>query len=163
MTPDPDRALYALITQIRRAFHDLAATSDRLNADLGISASRRALLEYLSVSGPDTAANIARAKNVSRQHIQQIADQCDAAGLTEFATNPAHKRSQLIRLTAQGQSAFDEIRRREGEVLQQLAGLLDAGGVGAATDTLKQLRTALHDIQPSSGARPPTHSKGHLT
>jgi DNA-binding MarR family transcriptional regulator len=137
------KALFRLITQIRRAFQDLATTGDALHADLGIPASRRALLEFLHDHGSDTVANIARAKNVTRQHIQQIADQAVAAGLVEFAANPAHKRSQLVRLTRNGSQIFTEIRQRENTLLAHLGKDFRHDDLVAANATLARLRETL--------------------
>lgn len=135
--------LYRLIVEIRRAFNALAATGDSLHADLGVTSAMRALMEHLSEHGPAPVPDIARAKNVSRQHIQQMANALEAMGLLEFTANPRHKRSPFAALTPMGVQTFAEIRSREAGVLAGLARQLDPKTVGSAADTIARLRAAL--------------------
>ena len=153
------KALFRLITQIRRAFQDLASTGDALHADLGIPASRRALLEYLHDHGAETVANIARARNVTRQHIQQVTDQAVSAGVVEFAANPAHKRSQLVRLTSTGSQVFSKIRQREGQLLEELGKEFRHDDLDAAQATLVRLRETLAGLQDPERETPETERK----
>lgn len=80
--------VYCLIVEIRRAFYELKAYSDEANADIGVTTATRALLEYLADSGPDTVPEVGRAKNVTRQHVQQLAESLVRAGLAEWRRNP---------------------------------------------------------------------------
>lgn len=137
--------LYRLIVEIRRAFNALASAGDDLHADLGITSAMRALMEHLEDHGPATVPDIARAKNVSRQHIQQVANALEAAGLLAFVANPRHKRSPFAAMTDKGTATFAEIRRREAKVLTGLADRLVAGEAAAAADTISKLRAALAD------------------
>lgn len=142
MQADP-KTLYRLIVEIRGAFNDLKAFSDAANADLGITAAMRAVMEYVQTSGPEAVPMIARAKNVSRQHIQQLADALVDAGLAQWKDNPRHKRSALLALTAGGQQRFSEIRKREAVALAGIAAKLDGGEVDQAAETVSALRAVL--------------------
>lgn len=135
--------LYRLIVEIRRAFNALASAGDDLHADLGITSAMRALMEHLSDNGPATVPDIARAKNVSRQHIQQMANALEEMGLLSFVANPRHKRSPFAALTEKGVDTFKEIRSREAQVLADLASRLQGEEVGRAADTITRLRAAL--------------------
>jgi DNA-binding MarR family transcriptional regulator len=126
--------LVDLIAATRRAFQALKATGDALHADLGVSASLRAVLEHLEAHGPVTVPDMARAKKVTRQHIQQLVDAGIGAGLAEARPNPAHRRSPLIALTPKGAEVFAEIRKRERKALAALSAELgpDFNGRDAA-------------------------------
>ena len=142
MHADP-KTLYRLIVEIRGAFHDLAEFSSTANADLAITAAMRAVMEYLDGNGPETVPNIARAKNVSRQHIQQLADALVEAGFAKWKDNPRHKRSALLMLTAEGKKRFAEIRKREAKALAEIARKLDQAEIQSASDTVATLRSAI--------------------
>lgn len=137
--------IYRLIVEIRRAFHTLANVGDRLHADLGITSAMRAQIEYLCNHGPATVPDIARAKSVSRQHIQQLVNALVASDQVRLVANPRHRRSPLVELTDKGIGAFAEIRRREAAVLGELAGRFDAVASGEAADTIARLRAVLED------------------
>lgn len=135
--------LYRLIVEIRRAFNALASAGDDLHADLGVTSAMRALMEYLSEHGPATVPDIARAKNVSRQHIQQMANALEEMVLLQFSPNPRHKRSPFAQLTEKGVETFTGIRAREAGVLTDLAKRLADEDLGQAADTVARLRGAL--------------------
>lgn len=135
--------LYRLIVEIRRGFNALAAAGDALHSDLGVTSAMRALMEHLSEHGQATVPDIARAKNVSRQHIQQMANALEEMELLTFVANPRHKRSPFAALTPKGASVFTEIRRREADVLADLAGRLQGEDIAAAADTIARLRAVL--------------------
>lgn len=139
------RSLNRLIVDVRLCFHRLKAVADVLHGDLAITASMRGVLETLSDGGDWTVPRIARAKGVSRQHIQVTVDTLRAAGLVELRANPAHRRSPLIVATAEGAAGFAEMRRREADVLDRFAGALSPEGVAAARDTLTRLNELLDD------------------
>ena len=60
---------------------------------------------------------MARARLVSRQHIQSHVNGLQREGLVELAENPAHKRSHLARLTPEGKEAVHSVKQREAELL----------------------------------------------
>ena len=138
--------LYRTITGIRRCFWLLATVSDEMLADLGLTASLRAVLEHLDEFGPQTVPRIAREKSVKRQSIQALVDRLLALGLVRTEENPAHRRSVLIALTPQGAAAFRAIRRREAERLSELQGTLNMKALAVTADTLSALRTALQSM-----------------
>lgn len=77
---------------------------------------------------------LARARPVSRQHIQALVNPLVAEGLVELGENPAHKRSKFVDLTDQGRQLAENMLRRESELLEIIADefvaddLLDAAG-----------------------------------
>jgi DNA-binding MarR family transcriptional regulator len=138
---------YALIVEIRGAFADLRALSDRMNAHRGITAARRAILEHLADHGPATVPDIAAAKQVTRQHVQTIADDLVAQGLATFRDNPAHRRSHLVALTAAGSDTFAAIRGTETRLLARLAERLPQGTAANGLSALRAFRAGLAEIE----------------
>ncbi len=132
-----------LTREIRASFNDLANAANALHGADRITASQRAVLEYLVEKGPHTVPDIARNKNVSRQHVQQLTDALVSLELVAYRPNPAHKRSQLAAATQDGEAAYARIRRREAETIGSRAGMLDPGELDAAAATLAKLRAAL--------------------
>jgi DNA-binding MarR family transcriptional regulator len=136
-------AVGAMTRDIRELFHVLGAVGDALHADLGITASMRAVLESLARGGAQTVPQMARARPVTRQHIQAIVDQLLDAGLVVLQPNPAHKRSSLVALTKAGEAAFAAMSDREAVVLEQIAATLDEAEVHTALRVLGRLRDGL--------------------
>ena len=144
------RQLYAVIRQVRTCFNLLKGLSDEMNRDLGVNASMRAVMEALSTEGR-TVPDIARARSVSRQHIQVNMDALLEKGLVESRANPAHKRSPLYSLTDRGEEIFAEIRGREAAVLEQLADGLLGRTLEAANAALDALNARLAALEVAEG------------
>ena len=88
-----------------------------------LSAARRSVVKTLGDHGPQTVPQMARARAVSRQHIQHLVDELRAEGLVRSLPNPAHKRSNLIDLGQEGRRFLASMSRRE----EVLWGFLEAG------------------------------------
>ena len=142
------RNLDALSRAIRASFSRLRALGDALHADLGITASMRAVMESLAERGAQTVPQIARAKGVSRQHIQVNVDALIEAGLVAVNSNPEHKRSSLLDLSKAGRRAFDKMRRREAEILRDLVRRVPRADVAIALRTLQVFNAALVSATP---------------
>lgn len=141
--PDQYEELDALIREIRTAFNRLKATAEALHADLGVTASMRAVLEALVRDAPRTVPDIAREKSVSRQHVQTVVNALIEAGLVSSRDNPGHKRSPLYQPTAQGKRLFAEIRAREAAPLARLAACLPEAELRDARRLLARLNEGL--------------------
>ncbi len=141
--PENLKKLVAVIASVRSTFQHLKTLADAMHDDLGLTASMRAVLEYLVERGEETVPQIARSKNVTRQHIQQLADALVAAGFAEFIDNPSHKRSQFLRATAKGRSVFETARGREAKVLARIARTFDPEELDGTIITLKALTDGL--------------------
>jgi DNA-binding MarR family transcriptional regulator len=110
-----------LIDEVRLLFHRLVEVTDELHVDLDVVASERAVLESLHREGASTVPDIARARGVTRQHIQTIVNRLLDEGRVVSAPNPAHRRSSLIDLTVDGRTLIDEVLRRERSYLEHRA------------------------------------------
>lgn len=142
MTPDARKA-EALTREIRACFNRMKAFGDTLHGDLGITAAMRAVMESLHEGGEQTVPAIARAKSVTRQHIQVLFNALAEAGLAASRPNPADKRSPLIALTKRGAAAFARLHQREKAVLAELARALGGTDLDAALAALAALRRYL--------------------
>lgn len=143
---DNSRIVIDVITHIRRSFWLLAAISDRLIADLGLTASLRAVLEHLAETGPQTVPQIARMKTVKRQSIQELVDLLRTKGLVVTAANPSHRRSVLIVLTPAGKAMFRKIQKRESRLIAAVAAAMDGRDLETAVTALATLRATLQPL-----------------
>ena len=97
----------------------------------GLSVGMRAVLRMLRQNGPMTVPQMGRAQAISRQFVQRMVNEAAARGLVEAVANPAHKRSSLIRLTADGRAVIALVTERERALLRRAgAGLTDSDLTG---------------------------------
>ncbi len=137
------KQIYELIWCTRRLFQQLRATSDELLEGTGINSSQRAVLEFLSKHQAQTVSNMARERDVSRQHIQLIVNTLLELKLVEALDNPAHKRSPLISITEKGDRLFAEIILNEAKILDAMANQFSGKNISTSIRTLKAMRDYL--------------------
>ncbi|WP_246043950.1 MarR family winged helix-turn-helix transcriptional regulator [Ruegeria sediminis] len=106
----------------------------------------RAVLQALILKAPQTVPDIARAKGVSRQHVQKNMNALLEKGLVQAQDNPDHKRSGLYLPTPAGQELFAEIQAREDAPMAALAEALVAHDVAASARLLARLNDALETM-----------------
>lgn len=139
-------ALETLFNETVALFLVLRAALERLHGQGSLTAVRRSLLRDLDRLGPQTVPQLARARLVSRQDVQPIVNALVREGLVEFVANPAHRRSPLVRLTAQGKDLLEAMRRREREIAAQLELPGSAQEIERATEVLRAARQALEGL-----------------
>jgi DNA-binding MarR family transcriptional regulator len=71
------------------------------------------LIRSLIEQGPQSVAQIARARPVARQGVQRMVDELAGQALIEFVENPTHQRAKLARLTAKGEKMMKETMTTE--------------------------------------------------
>jgi DNA-binding MarR family transcriptional regulator len=135
----------AVTREIRACFNRMAALGDRLHRDLGVTTAMRAVMETLYENGEQTVPAIARAKRVTRQHIQMLLNRLIAAKLAATRPNPADRRSPLADLTAAGRTLFARMHEREKAVFADLTRALAGRDLDAALAALAALRAFLDD------------------
>jgi DNA-binding MarR family transcriptional regulator len=133
-----DRA-YEVTWLVRRLFRAMAARADGYLADAGISAADRAVMEFLYPEQALSVPEIARKYDVSRQHVQVTVNALIGRGLLRSIENPHHKRSRLIRLSSLGRASFEEIRRNESAVIENLFAGISDDALAATAETLAKL------------------------
>src|ERR1700723_2445072 len=118
-TWQPDLA--PLVDRIPRLYFLLRAAGDALNADLGVTTAMRGVMVSLAALGPKPVPELARARPVTRQHIQSVVNELAAAELVAMKPNPSHRRSPLIELTEAGRQRLKLIQARETRQLARTA------------------------------------------
>ena len=139
------RQITAVIDATRALFHQLRAAADQVHREAGVTAGLRGVLQDLYQNGPRTVPDMARARPVSRQHIQVLVNRLLERGEVELLPNPAHERSKLVALTEVGMVSFDAIGRREGGVLERLPVEAGTDELGEAANVLRDLKAAFAD------------------
>lgn len=133
----------ALIDEVRLLYHHLVQLVEDLHHGSGISAPQRAVLEYLHRHGPTTVPAMARARGVTRQHIQVLMNELQQIALAQPQDNPAHRRSPVFALTAAGRDAMSDILAREHEYLETHIGDVDQADIAHAAGILAEFRNHL--------------------
>jgi DNA-binding MarR family transcriptional regulator len=132
-----------LFNETRLLFHALKQWSETLHNRLDLTTAMRGVLELLLLDGSATVPDMARARGVSRQHIQQQVDALLVRGFVEREINPAHKRSSIISLSDKGRAQIQNLRADELNALRHIqAGVSDNAMEGAA-QVLSAWRVAL--------------------
>ena len=108
-----------------------------------IPAASLAALLVLQRSGPQTVPQIAQARCSSRQNIQILMNRLQQEGLVEFASNPGHKRSALVRLTEHGQSIVSTAAQEDTEFTTKFLPTFSRMELSSATEVLSKLRKLL--------------------
>jgi DNA-binding MarR family transcriptional regulator len=139
-------SLDELLDEVRLLWHVLVQTTERLHEGEPITLGMRAVLEFLARHGPTTVPEIARRREVTRQHVQALVNDLLAHRLVSLDDNPAHRRSALVRLTAEGQRAIDRMKRREHRLLERLE-------LEASDDDLRRAATTLSAVRRALGGR----------
>jgi DNA-binding MarR family transcriptional regulator len=123
------------------------------------------VLRSLKDGGPQTVPALARAQPVSRQHMQMLADSMAADGLVAFKANPAHRRSQLVAITPQGERVLDALTKRLAAISDELAAGLNAKKLAASAEILARLGAKLDEAlgepreEPEPARRRRIHSR----
>lgn len=144
------RKVEAVVREVRACFNRLKALADTLHQDIAVTAAMRAVMEALDDAGEQTVPQIARAKSVTRQHIQVLVNALAEAKLVATRANPDDRRSPLIALTARGKATFARMRQREQAVLADMAVALRGCDLDAARAALAALRACLDGKVPGA-------------
>jgi len=138
-------AVDLLIREILFSFFRLNATGERLFARFGHTPGKVSLMRSLMEQGPQSVAQIARARPVTRQAVQRMADELAEQGLIEFVENPTHRRAKLARLTAEGKQLMDEAMAAELKLAGRLAHNFSDREVEIAREVIQRLTVILTD------------------
>jgi len=130
-----------LTAETARLFHRLKVVAEEVHYQGEITAGRRGVLRGLYRAGPQTVPQMARARSVSRQHIQTSVNVLAEDGLLEQVKNPAHKRSFLIKLTTKGKDLVETMNRREEHVFNRLTIPISKKRLQDAADVLRMVRS----------------------
>lgn len=132
-----------LFEETRLLFHALKEWVETLHEGPGLSTAMRGVLELLLRGGPMTVPDMARARGVSRQHIQQQVDALLESELVARSANPAHRRSPRITLSDRGRALIQNMRAREQNAISRLQVGVSDHAVEEATQVLAAWRAGL--------------------
>lgn len=141
-TPKNDPG-FELMLEIFAAFFRLRAIGKQLGAVNQWGGGSWGVLRSLALHGAQTVPDLARARPVARQWMQQVADDLAARGLVAFLPNPRHKRSHLVALTAAGRAEYRRLSTRIARATARFARAIPADDLAQAAATLRRLRAAL--------------------
>ena len=137
------RELALLFDETVALYLRLTATAAAIYGQGAISGPRRTVLVALARSGPQTVAQLARARAQSRQRLQPLVNHLVREGLLELAENPAHARSPLVVLSPAGRTAIRRILETEDSLRARLRLDIPARRLTTAAAVLRDVRLAL--------------------
>jgi DNA-binding MarR family transcriptional regulator len=111
--------------------------------DFGVSAAERAVMEFLCRDGPRSVPEIAKAYQVSRQHIQVIVNSLIEKDLVGLEENPRHQRSPLAALSKKGHRLFARILAKDQEVIESIFAHVS---IAQRKETRRVLETLLNNV-----------------
>lgn len=145
--PPAEDGLDELINETVLFFHRLKIVADEVHHQGETSGPLRGLLRSLDKLGAQTVPQMARARAVSRQHVQILVNQLAAAGHIEYVANPAHKRSPFVRLTPRGKKTVDAMNRHEARLLARADIGVSDKKMHEAAETLRIVRAFFESEQ----------------
>ena len=137
------KAMYEVIAETQGLFHRAGSAVRELHGENDPKAGARGVLERLEEDGPQTVPQLARARPVSRQHMQTHVNALSAKGLVVRDPNPAHQRSPLVSITHAGEKALKDMLRRERAGIRRLDLEVSNQELQFAADVLRRVRAAL--------------------
>jgi DNA-binding MarR family transcriptional regulator len=146
--------------ELSRTYFWLQRETERAFLRIGLTTGRLGLLRTLSEQGPMTVPQMARAKALTRQSIQQHADILAEQGWIRFVENEHHRRSSLLELTPEGERTYARAVLVQGGIASDLYdGSFSVRTIELCTRVLRWLRERLETInqegrQLGSGGHP---------
>jgi DNA-binding MarR family transcriptional regulator len=133
-----------LILATFRASGLLLASGGEVAAAEGLTTARWQVLGALALADrPLTTPQIARRMGLTRQSVHATVGHLATAGLLELVPNADHRRSALVRLTAQGAARYAAVDRRQAVWVNALAAGLDHADLERATTAVEELSRRL--------------------
>jgi DNA-binding MarR family transcriptional regulator len=134
--------LRAVVDETIALFHRLRWVAEQIYGEDGRSTPRRGILRGLVRYGPQTVADLARARFVTRQHVQEVVNALAEVGLVELITNPRHARARLVRPTAKGKQLVHRMDAIDERVLVAIRGDISLRDLESSARTLRAVRQA---------------------
>ncbi len=136
-------AMAQVIEQTVLLFHRMKVTAEQVHKQGELTAALLGVLRGLLKGGPQTVPQMARARPVSRQHIQSLVNHLLESGLVELRDNPAHKRSRLVALTPAGHKAIVDVLTREAELFLKYGLDVSDADLRLTARVLEKIRNAM--------------------
>jgi DNA-binding MarR family transcriptional regulator len=132
----------SLIVPVIRLGASFGRAGETIAAAGGQTLARWLVLETVG-EAPATVAQIARGLGYTRQSVQRVADLLAHDGLTQYAVNPAHQRSQLVQITSQGRKALSSIQRAQRIWADRVGSQIGEGELRKASSVVDNLTRIL--------------------
>jgi len=123
-------------------YHRIRWVSEQVYGEEGRSTARRGILRGLVRYGAQSVPALARARSVTRQHVQEVVDALLEHDLVTLEPNPAHKRSPLVKATSAGEVLVKEMDDIDTRVLSTVSDVVSARDMELTVRTLRTLRNA---------------------
>lgn len=140
-TPEGAVLTELIIPVIQLEAH-FSRAGEAIAATAGQTMARWLTLEMVA-DGPATVAQVARRLGLTRQSVQRIADLLEKDGLTEYADNPEHQTSKLVRLTAKGRQTLRRIQAAQRAWSNGVGAKIGEANLRHASRVVDQLTRAL--------------------
>jgi DNA-binding MarR family transcriptional regulator len=134
--------LTSLIVPVIRLEAYFSRAGETIAAAGGQTLARWLVLET-AADAPATVAKIARGLGYTRQSVQRVADLLEQDGLTQYALNPAHQRSQLVRITPLGRKTLSTIQRAQRVWADRVGGQIGEAELRQASAVVDNLTRIL--------------------
>ena len=156
-------ALGLLIFEVLRTAAALDERGAELVAPLGLTPARWQVLSTLNfLESPETVSGLARRLSLTRQSVQRVVNDLEAAGLVEMRNNPSDRRAQLATPTTSGRKLAQDADALRRPWTAQLAQGLNDEQLRTAVECLAKLRNRLDGARqtPTEGFQPIRDKKG---
>ena len=134
-----NKKAYEVTWLIRRLFRAMSQQADRYLKESGLTAADRAVMEFLYPDEKLTVPAIADRYDVSRQHVQVVANGLQEKGLLLLEPNPKHKRSSLLCLSPSGRELFASIRKSESAIVDRMFADVSDNDLEISRNTLESV------------------------
>jgi DNA-binding MarR family transcriptional regulator len=139
--------LTSLIIPVIQLEAHFTRAGDAIAAAGGQTLARWLVME--TVGGqPATVAQVARTLGLTRQSVQRVADLLERDSLTEYAENPAHQRSKLVRITRSGEKALRAIQVAQRAWADRVGAEVGEADLSQASRVVERLTRALTKTRP---------------
>ena len=146
-TSEAGEVLTALIVPVIRLGASFSRAGETIAAAGGQTLARWLVLETVG-EAPVTVAQIARELGYTRQSVQRVADLLELDGLTQYAVNPAHQRSQFVRITRLGRKTLATIQSSQRDWADRVGTEIGEADLRQATSVVENLTRILKAQQP---------------
>jgi DNA-binding MarR family transcriptional regulator len=145
-----------LMLEVAQCFFRIRALGQKSGLITSWGGGAFGFMRSLALLGPLTVPQIAQMRPTSRQRMQRLADELATEGLVEFIDNPKHRRSKLVRLTAEGEARHRELDIRFHSIASTLGVALSEADLRKATEIVQHLSNDIkaRSERRSRGAQP---------
>lgn len=142
----------SLILNLFRVTSLMLTAGDRLVENLGLTSARWQVLgTIVAADRPQPVSWLARDMGVNRQNVQRIVNDLVKEGFVTMASNPHHRRAQLVTLTDKGELAYDDAMKLQLPWINKLSDGLKLKDIESTHNVLVALRQKLEGTDASDG------------